>query len=142
MEKTFLLGMGAQKSGTTWLHRILTARQDANFGFTKEYHVLDAVYVPECEMFRNRFEKAARIAIRDGYGTYSTGSSKYDVTRMSFIANDQTYFAYFADIHSAARQAHGGHYADLLFSAAGPAALCGIRICQTRYRDPSDVPDA
>ena len=98
MEKTFLLGMGAQKSGTTWLHRILTARQDANFGFTKEYHVLDAVYVPECEMFRNRFEKAARIAIRDGYGTYSTGSSKYDVTRMSFIATDQTYFAYFADI--------------------------------------------
>ena len=93
MEKTFLLGMGAQKSGTTWLHRVLTSRHDANFGFTKEYHVLDAILVPECEMFRKRFEKAARLAIREGYDAYSIGSSKYDVTRMSFLANDQAHFA-------------------------------------------------
>ncbi len=98
MEKTFLLGMGAQKSGTTWLHRNLTARSDANFGFTKEYHVLDAIHVPECKDFRKRFEKAARLAIRNGYDTYSRGSPKYDIQRMSFVANDQAYFAYFADI--------------------------------------------
>lgn len=98
MEKTFLLGMGAQKSGTTWLHRALSMRPDANFGFTKEYHVLDAAFVPECSSFRNRFEKAARVAIREGYDTYSVGSPKYDVTRMAFLANDQAYFAYFADI--------------------------------------------
>ncbi len=98
MEKTFLLGMGAQKCGTTWLHRMLTLRADANFGFTKEYHVLDAIHIPECSDFRHRFERAARQAIRSGYDEYSRGTPKSDLTRMAFVANEHAYFSYFADI--------------------------------------------
>ena len=33
----FLLGIGAQKAGTTWLHAQLNRRRDADFGFLKEY---------------------------------------------------------------------------------------------------------
>ena len=39
----FLLGVGAQKAGTSWLHDQLSRRHDANFGFCKEYHLFDAL---------------------------------------------------------------------------------------------------
>lgn len=41
--KTFILGLGNQKCGTTWLHRYL--KQSAAFkgGFAKEYHIWDAL---------------------------------------------------------------------------------------------------
>lgn len=42
---TFLLGVGAQKAGTSWLHHQLHQRDDAHFGFLKEYHVHDALHV-------------------------------------------------------------------------------------------------
>jgi len=32
-EKIFLLGVGAQKAGTSWLHEQLHQRRDADFGF-------------------------------------------------------------------------------------------------------------
>ena len=42
-EAIFLLGVGAQKAGTSWLHDQLNRRDDADFGFCKEYHVFDAL---------------------------------------------------------------------------------------------------
>lgn len=45
--KTFLLGVGAQKSATTWLYEYLHAHQHCDLGFKKEYHVFDALLVPE-----------------------------------------------------------------------------------------------
>ena len=47
-----LLGVGAQKAGTTWLHQQLHSRKDADFGVLKEYHVHDARTVPELARFR------------------------------------------------------------------------------------------
>ena len=43
MTKTFILGVGAQKGGTTWLHRQLNSNSNIDFGFRKEYHVFDAI---------------------------------------------------------------------------------------------------
>ena len=40
-----MLGVGAQKSGTTWLHSYLTGSADVVEGPMKEYHVWDACYV-------------------------------------------------------------------------------------------------
>ncbi len=48
----FLLGVGAQKAGTSWLHQQLHSRPDADFGVLKEYHVHDARTVPELTRFR------------------------------------------------------------------------------------------
>ena len=48
----FLLGVGAQKAGTSWLHQQLHNRPDADFGCLKEYHVYDARTVPELARFR------------------------------------------------------------------------------------------
>ena len=100
MTKTFLLGLGAQKCGTTWLYRTLNARKDVNMGFTKEYHILDAIHVPECEMFRRRYETATRKAIQEGFDTYQFNPGRRDIQRLSFVADVQTYYAYFTDLLS------------------------------------------
>lgn len=42
MKKKFLLCMGAQKAGTTILHELISQLDDVNFGFLKEYKVLNA----------------------------------------------------------------------------------------------------
>ena len=53
-EKTFLLGIGAQKSGTTWLHSYLDTFDEASLGILKEYHIWDALEVPEMAHFDQR----------------------------------------------------------------------------------------
>ena len=40
----FILGLGAQKSGTTWLFKLLNTQNFSNFGIKKEYHVWDAKF--------------------------------------------------------------------------------------------------
>ena len=49
---TFLLGLGAQKAGTSWLHHNLHRRNDADFGFCKEYHIHDALFLPQFSRFQ------------------------------------------------------------------------------------------
>jgi hypothetical protein len=48
----FLLGVGAQKAGTSWLYEQLQRRADTDFGVLKEYHVHDARTVPALARFR------------------------------------------------------------------------------------------
>ena len=45
MEKTFILGVGCQKGGTTWLYKQLIKCKFVDMGFTKEHHVLDVKYM-------------------------------------------------------------------------------------------------
>jgi hypothetical protein len=52
VEKTFLLGVGAQKSGTTWVHRWLEGSEGVRMGPFKEYHIWDAATLPACRDFR------------------------------------------------------------------------------------------
>lgn len=51
-DPVFLLGVGAQKAGTSWLHDQLNRRDDANFGFCKEYHVFDALTLEAFSRYR------------------------------------------------------------------------------------------
>ncbi|MCP1470953.1 hypothetical protein J3E64_002650 [Sphingobium sp. OAS761] len=51
LQKIFVLGVGAQKSGTTWLHSYLRRFADVNFGPIKEYHVWDAISSPVFSKF-------------------------------------------------------------------------------------------
>lgn len=45
--KTFILGLGHQKCGTTWLYTYLTNQAHFAPGMAKEYHIWDAVDTPE-----------------------------------------------------------------------------------------------
>jgi len=44
MKKDFVLGIGCQKGGTSWLRDQLNSHDKCNFGFTKEYKVFDKLY--------------------------------------------------------------------------------------------------
>lgn len=50
--KVFLLGLGAQKGGTTWLANYLNRFDEASLGRAKEYHVWDGIDIPECRHWR------------------------------------------------------------------------------------------
>ena len=44
---TFILGVGAQKAGTSWLHAYLSKLPEVDLGFMKEYHVFDQKFVAD-----------------------------------------------------------------------------------------------
>ena len=80
---TFVLGLGAQKAGSSWLHAQLNRRRDAEFGFLKEYHIHDARTLPEAG-FSNR---RTRSLIKPR--TWR---------RQRFIAQPQRYYDYFTKL--------------------------------------------
>jgi len=46
-QKIFVLCLGCQKSGTSWLHQYLSHSKNFDGGFNKEYHVWDYVDIEE-----------------------------------------------------------------------------------------------
>jgi hypothetical protein len=77
-QSTFLLGLGAQKAGTAWLHRYLESAPACDPGFRKEYHVWDAVDLPSGSVVRARIEKqggdrARFLTHADAYFDYFAG---------------------------------------------------------------------
>ncbi len=62
--KTFLLGAGAQKAGTTWLYNYIASFGNVETGAYKELHVWDAMFVPGFEKFR---QSPFRIASHKRY---------------------------------------------------------------------------
>ena len=57
--KTFLLGAGAQKAGTTWLHNYLAGAPECAPSVRKEYHVFDVCDLPSEQWLRERISKRA-----------------------------------------------------------------------------------
>lgn len=91
MDKIFVLGVGCQKGGTTWLHSQLDACGDADMGFTKEYHVFDALYLADFDVFYNqalaRFNQS-KLSKR-GF------DNNIALKHFSFYLNTNNYFEYF-----------------------------------------------
>jgi hypothetical protein len=54
--KTFVLGIGAQKSGTSWLYEYLRSRPEMYVSPIKELHYFDRIYRPDlCATLGRRF---------------------------------------------------------------------------------------
>lgn len=79
MKPIFILGMGAQKAGTTWLHRMLSQQDNVNLGIMKEYHVWDYVYA-DLQFFGAPVKKP---------------DNAYDAMRRMMQASSETYTKYF-----------------------------------------------
>ena len=86
----FVLGVGAQKSATTWLHKQLRTQIFADFGFTKEYHIWDAMFLPQCEQF----------LIGDQYGDWFKPVESYRKTLQLMQTQDNVYEHYFKSLLS------------------------------------------
>ena len=105
--KTFLLGVGCQKGGTSWLHNYLKHHSQCDFGFRKEYHVFDALWLKEC----NRFRKRALTRIADLASARSKRAPLFKgqadaqldqaLRYASFYANTKNYADYFDGLHRA-----------------------------------------
>ena len=94
-KKNFILGLGAQKAGTTWLHANLMKSPNVDMGFRKEYHVFDAVFVKECDWAR--IEVLNKISEKNNNNDLGRNSSDYIniAKRLAFIDNIENYFDYF-----------------------------------------------
>ena len=112
MKKTFVLGVGAQKGGTTWLHRQLNNNSNVDMGFRKEYHVFDAIEKTlgrqlEDGTIRNGFREKRinqivklreknRLGINQGPKRKQT---KYKALHHSNIDNTDTYIDYIDNLY-------------------------------------------
>lgn len=94
MRKTFLLGVGAQRSGTTWLHRYLSSHPDVDLGFTKEYHVFDALHIDDERIKHLYLQDRIDAVMRPGPGQ----PTDTDLALFRFIRDTSTYFDYFHDL--------------------------------------------
>jgi hypothetical protein len=91
MEKIFILGVGAQRTGSTWLHSQLNKNQQINMGFRKEYHVFDAIFAPSGRKPEPMLWKKIKSGRLDDI--------KKEIKRLSFIRNPERYFRYFDKLY-------------------------------------------
>ena len=83
-DRTFILGVGAQKAGTSWLHAYLGRFDHVDTGMCKEYHVWDHVYVPGLGKGAPPPAGAARRPAQQ--------------LRLEMQRDPERYFDYFADL--------------------------------------------
>ena len=91
-QKTFLLGLGTQKAGTSWLHDFLQGIEGVNMGFTKEYHIFDRIEFEE-HLMEQEFKKLKTITTKEQIIT----SSNF-LKRLSFMGNLNNYYEYFGGL--------------------------------------------
>lgn len=94
--KTFLLGAGCQKGGTTWLFRYLRESPQFVRGYMKEYHVFDALDLETEELTRTRIIRRAEEALaaaRDGEPIEARV-----LHRLAMYGNPNLYYDYFSGL--------------------------------------------
>ena len=90
-EKTFVLCLGSQKCGTTWLHDYLNSHSFADFGFAKEYHIFDSVH----SKLWARGRETAIQRLRDDINKHPVRIRRRVVQRVNFMVNPESYLDYF-----------------------------------------------
>ena len=90
MKKLFLLGVGAQKAGTTWLANYLATSRDVASNGIKEYHIWDSLHLPICRK-RVVSPQDARLNFRNAV-TFALQQSP------------QKYFVYFDEMMDARKR--------------------------------------
>jgi hypothetical protein len=95
-EKTFLVGAGCQKGGTTWLFKYLKRSPAFVRGYMKEYHVFDALDLESEQLTRNRIFRKAEEALAAGREGGKVRAMA--LHRMSMYGNPELYYDYFAGL--------------------------------------------
>jgi hypothetical protein len=94
--KTFLLGVGCQKGGTTWLQAYLAAAPECDPGFGLEYTIFDSLDVPEHTVVRGKIFERARTSL-EAVET-GTPTRPNDLLRLAMMADVGVYYDYFANL--------------------------------------------
>lgn len=94
--KTFLIGAGCQKGGTTWLYNHLKKSREFSHGYRKEYHVFDSLDLPSEDWMRQRILRQAERAV-----AAAQRGEKADAEvlhRASMYADPELYYDYFTGL--------------------------------------------
>jgi Sulfotransferase domain len=90
--RTFILGVGAQKAGTTWLFRYLSQSENYIKGLVKEYHLFDTLHLGL------DFSKESNIIQRlvNNKSSFEDNLFNKNLIKMkSFYRDENKYFDYF-----------------------------------------------
>ena len=95
--KIFMLGIGAQKAGTSWLHDYFKKRRDVFVPPVKELHHFDARFRSDlCSDFDRRFrERYEQFRARDGKSRAAKQRLEILEARVRMIGDESAYRAYF-----------------------------------------------
>ena len=93
--KLFILGLGCQKGGTTWLYSQLSQHPQVDLGFMKEYHVFDALSLEQCSVFRQR--KLIQLEQQQQNAERTVDSNL--ILHLEFYKDTANYFDYFDRLH-------------------------------------------
>ncbi|WP_428929894.1 hypothetical protein [Marinibacterium sp. SX1] len=94
---TFVLGLGAQKAGTTWLHRQISENPNVNMGFVKEYHVLDVLTIPHMfGMLRKRLDSLPALPANADREAVLAHARRREFKWLGFYTDPEAYYDYFA----------------------------------------------
>lgn len=93
MDRTFLLGVGAMKAGTTWLHDHLAASPQCQPGVRKEYHVFDSLDLEKEPYLLQRVVGKARTSLEEVAQGRPTDPTF--LVQAAMIADEQLYYDYF-----------------------------------------------
>ena len=98
MKKTFILGVGAQKAGTTWLHQYLKLSPFFNPGLMKEYHIWYALCIDLCRGYLIKGNLEPRVENLDLF-PLGTAYREEILTLRGHIQSDSIpYEQYFAQL--------------------------------------------
>lgn len=90
--KTFLLGVGCQKGGTTWLHDYLSSHPRVDMGFEKEYHVFDALHLAGSPITSIRSRQLKGLILQEKFNA----KTHLGLVRLMAFCEDQSqYYDYF-----------------------------------------------
>lgn len=89
-DRIFLLGVGCQKGGTSWLHNYLNDHYQCDMGFQKEYHIFDGLFSPDNKMFYKKLYELKK----------ENKLNKNQLRRWQFYCNLDEYFNYFDNVVS------------------------------------------
>lgn len=95
---TFLLGLGAQKAGTSWLHDYAASDAKSDFGPLKEYHVWDALELPGLGHHDMRPQRPLNRALQRLISTARRRDPAEWRLRGALQADPEHYFDYFAGL--------------------------------------------
>ena len=95
--KIFMLGIGAQKAGTSWLHDYFKKRRDVFVPPVKELHHFDARFRSDlCSDFDRRFrERYEKFRARDGKSRAARKRLEILEARVRMIGDESAYRTYF-----------------------------------------------
>ena len=105
MDRTFLLGVGAMKAGTTWLHDHLAASPQCEPGRRKEYHVFDSLDLAGSRTCCSRVVDRAQASL-DEVGAGRPTDPTF-LHQAAMIADEELYFDYFTALFAAVRRGPG-----------------------------------